>query len=682
MVNEAYLLVSRGEGQGGFFRLLPEHVTTIGRANANRVVLLDDICSRYHCELFSADGIWFIRDLESRNGTFLDEDRVVQDQQLSDGQVIKLGSTELRFGHDLDALRNQATDRLESDTNAGFDEQVEQAKVVHRISDTRFDMDVENISSQPARETNELIAHLGFLCQSAKSEEELANVVLDAVKQNANADLCAVLLLPEPIRKGETETVQEFRLVASYERPDQKYRSIPRSISREVMNRFAAVVALESGLQKGKSVASLSYQELAPRSVICVPIIFQNPNNDKSERLLYGLIHLYATEVDTKFNTKICEQTFAMAALMGAALARLESEQNLRQGLEQARTENAELVKQLKNSNKIVGRSLKMVELIRQVEQIAQSDSVVLVRGESGVGKELISRAIHLRSQRATGPFVCMNCAALSESLLESELFGHEKGSFTGATGRKSGKFEQAHKGTLFLDEVGEMSPSVQAKFLRVLEGHAFERVGGSQQIDVDVRIVAATNRDLEQSVREGTFRKDLYFRLHVIEVMVPPLRERRDDIPILSTFFMTQIAERSNRQVEGFSPAANRKLMEYEWPGNVRELQHVVERAVVLCRDGLIQPEHLMLSSLELESSLSPEPTHQENQMSHSVPFRQQPEYVPKTLETLEKEHIMATLNNVDWNKSKAAQILGIERSTLDRKLKRWGLNRPIQED
>jgi Nif-specific regulatory protein len=255
-----------------------------------------------------------------------------------------------------------------------------------------------------------------------------------------------------------------------------------------------------------------------------------------------------------------------------------------------------------------------------------------------------------------------LNCAALSETLLESELFGHEKGAFTGAIGRKAGKFETAHQGTLMLDEIGEMSPAIQAKFLRVLEGHPFERVGGHEPVKVDVRVIAATNRDLEKAVTDGLFRRDLYFRLHVLEIVVPPLRKRPEDIAELAYFFFNRYTKETGRKLRGFMPRAIDQMLKYRWPGNVRELKNVVERAVVLAQGEYIDDGDLLLSKLPTSGDtvdVPPAPTG----------------FVPCTLDEMERRHIEATLNSTRWNKSKTAEILGIERSTLDRKIRRYGL-------
>ena len=246
----------------------------------------------------------------------------------------------------------------------------------------------------------------------------------------------------------------------------------------------------------------------------------------QSGPLVHGLIHLYSTDPHRPFQPEDLEFTIAVADQMAVALRNLKEKESLASGLDRVRTDYETLRQQMQSESEIVGRSPEVDDMRQTIVRIAPTDAIVLIRGESGVGKELVARAIHFNSARNSRPFCTMNCAALAESLLESELFGHEKGSFTGATERKIGKFEQAHKGTLFLDEVGEMSLAIQAKFLRVLEGHPFERVGGRSPVRVDVRVVAATNRNLEREVERGTFRKDLYFRLHVVEIVVTPRQE------------------------------------------------------------------------------------------------------------------------------------------------------------
>jgi Nif-specific regulatory protein len=350
-----------------------------------------------------------------------------------------------------------------------------------------------------------------------------------------------------------------------------------------------------------------------------------------------------------------------VADTVAVALENLNRRQELAENLTQVRTENVQLRERLGVRSEIIGRSAVIREVTEEIGRAAASNATVLIRGESGVGKELVARAVHYNSPRHDNVFVCLNCAALATELLASELFGHERGAFTGATERIIGKFEAAHKGTLMLDEIGEMSPGIQAKFLRVLEGHPFERVGGSKPITVDVRVIAATNRDLEKDIAEGRFRRDLFFRLRVLEIVVPALRKRPEDVPLLADYFLQRFNSETGRKIKGYTTEAKAKLLSYQWPGNVRELKNVVERAVVLCRGQEIGEEDLLLTKLatagDTDLSLGGEP------------------FAPQSLDDMERRHILNTLQHTNWNKSKTATILGIERSTLDRKIRRFGL-------
>ena len=391
--------------------------------------------------------------------------------------------------------------------------------------------------------------------------------------------------------------------------------------------------------------------------MICAPI--------RISHSIFGLVHLYATDSDNPLEPDDLEFTLAVADQMAVVLNNVKQKESLAVGLARAQDENLTLRRQLEIESELIGESPNMAALREEIARAAPTGATVLIRGESGVGKELVARAIHFGSPRRNESFICMNCAALSESLLESELFGHEKGAFTGATDRKFGKFEQAHNGTIFLDEVGEMSTSVQAKFLRVLEGHPFERIGGGTPIQANVRVVAATNTDLEAAVKSGRFRKDLYFRLHVVEIAVDPLRDRLGDLPLLANYFLERFSRKSDSPVKRFSESALDALMSYDWPGNVRELQNAVERAAILSAGLQVAKSDIQLSALGSSESL-------ETLGTRSGDYRQ------VSLETVEQEHILATLERTKWNKSKAAQILKIERSTLDRKLKRYQVSRP----
>jgi len=302
----------------------------------------------------------------------------------------------------------------------------------------------------------------------------------------------------------------------------------------------------------------------------------------------------------------------------------------------------------------IIGSAPSMKWVFEVIDQVAPSRATVLITGESGTGKELVAAAIHQRSPRATGPFIKVHCAALAESLLESELFGHERGAFTGAVARREGRFALANGGTLFLDEIGEVSPSIQVKLLRFLQEHVFERVGGDRPIEVDVRVIAATNRDLAQAVKDGRFREDLYYRLNVVSLEMPPLRERKSDIPALVRFFFERFARENERVLDGFSAEAIDLLTRHEWPGNVRELENAVERAVVMAQGPRIEARHL-------PPTIAPHGNHGPDGRL-AIPGA--------TLDEIERYAILATLHATGGSTVKAAEILGISVRKVQYKL------------
>lgn len=353
----------------------------------------------------------------------------------------------------------------------------------------------------------------------------------------------------------------------------------------------------------------------------------------------------------------------------------------LSRALEHARlnVENRELRRQLSqsaNSPGILGRSKRMTDMLDIIRTVAPTEATVLITGESGTGKELVARALHEGSPRADKPIVTVNCAALAENLLESELFGHERGSFTGADKRREGRFVQANGGTLFLDEIGEMPFALQAKLLRALQQGEVQRVGSDSPMTVDVRILAATNRDLRQEVTDRRFREDLFFRLNVISIEVPALRQRTEDIPLLAAHFLERFASRNRKQIRGFSTTALDALLRYPWPGNVRELENAVERAVILGTGDLITERELPLSVNGPLASLDP--------CGEGLPLAANPTAVPPAeagslagfpLEEVERRAIVDTLRESDDNKSEAARRLGITRATLHNKLKKYNL-------
>jgi DNA-binding NtrC family response regulator len=328
------------------------------------------------------------------------------------------------------------------------------------------------------------------------------------------------------------------------------------------------------------------------------------------------------------------------------------NQQNLKRENKQLKEKIDEII----HPDNLVGEGTQMKKIFGLIQTVAQTDTTVLIRGESGTGKELIAKAIHINSKRKYFPIITVNCGALAESILESELFGHEKGAFTGAHYKRKGKFEMANGGTIFLDEIGTISPKVQIELLRVIESKQFMRVGGNEVVKSDFRILAATNEPLEELVKNGKFREDLYYRLNVFSIIIPPLRERPEDIPILAHHFLRKFTQQMNRKVRRFSQEAMEFLVRYKWPGNVRELENAIERAVVVNLVDEIKVDDL--------------PFH----ISTKTVFDRD----DKSLDALEKKHIQIILQENKWNVSKAASILGIDRVTLYNKIYKYGLERP----
>jgi Nif-specific regulatory protein len=632
----AYLVVRREDGFGDVFPLAAGQHYSLGRVATNRIVLKDELCSREHAQVFHAENKWLVRDNHSLNGTRVNGERIDRETELHPGDEIFLGRTSLVFVRDLAELPGVPPP---SSSDSGVN-------IKKRILNTRYltpsPGDPPTIQEPRHRLGRDLalLYRLAVEMGSAPNPPEMVKRVLDGLLEAIPADAGAILSVNED---------HELELIAHRQRDERlpSYVKVSQYVSQEVLLSKEAILADNvGGDQHLKNRESLT--ELRATSLICAPVMFH-------ERVL-GLIHLYCTDQRKSLDTEDLEFAVAVAKQLGAAM-----HQQLRQ--ESLSAENQSLRTQLRVESELVGTSTVMNEIEQQIGRVAGTNATVLVRGESGTGKELVARAIHFTSPRRDGPFVCLNCAALPDTLLESELFGHEKGAFTGATEKKIGKFEAADKGTIFLDEIGEMNPGTQAKLLRVLEGHPFERIGGHTPIRVNVRVVAATNQPLEQAIQAGTFRRDLFFRLQVIEIRIAPLRQRKADVPLLAEHFLKRFAAETGRKLHTFTPAALKKMTDYDWPGNVRELRNAIERAVALSTGPSIDAKDIWLSELDIGAPIL------------GAAENQGPSYTPLNLEEIEKQHILKTLEYVDWNKSQAAAILKIERSTLDRKIKAYGL-------
>lgn len=672
----AYLVVREGANWSDVYRLVPGKTATIGRAPSNQIVLKSERCSRHHAEVSFNEGRWCLRDLNSRNGTCVGELRISGPHRLSSGDLVSIGGLQLAFVRDLsealpsagptgDAAEESGLtqDGLDSQpltfTERPTDSVYEPTTITHRRGTSRFLAESEPESLAHPRVSRELaqLYRLALEMGASTDQKTLAEVVLNGLFEGTQADSGAILLLRTPV--SENAEAGDLQVVASKSSRSHSYHMISTYLSEFVLREKEAVLARDVG-DDSRLIVRDSLGKIHATSVICAPIRRRNE--------VFGLVHVYATLEESPLDPDDLEFTLAVADQLAVALEALRRQQELAADLTQMRDQNAQLRAQLQVESELVGTSPALGEVSERIARVAPSAATVLIRGESGVGKELVARAIHFSSPRHRGAFICLNCAALSETLLESELFGHEKGAFTGATDRKVGKFEAATNGTILLDEIGEMGPHMQAKFLRVLERHPFERVGGTVPIQVDVRVVAATNQNLEKAVREGRFRRDLYFRLRVVEILVPPLRERREDIAILAEHFLDRFRQETGRRIQGFTPAALARLTDYDWPGNVRELKNVVERAVVLARGPVLDVDDVLLSDLfPLSSTAIPALGSESGQDA----------YRPIPLADLEREQIAAVLEANNWNKSQSSGILGIERSTLDRKIKRYRIVR-----
>ena len=659
----AYLVIREGAKWSDVFRLVPGQAITVGRASTNQIVLKDERCSRTHASISVVDDAWTVRDLGSRNGTMVGEKLLQADWVLQSGDVIRIGHSQLMFVYNLAEAFGEATAATHRPSEAErrpleasvVDDSLElaaeePATITHRRGQTRYfeRRGAEEGTEAPIGRGAAQLCRLAFELAKAPDVASLADLTLSSLFECTHTDAGAVLLLPEEQLvepRGEALEVVASRCAGG------RYQRLSHFLATTVMREGEAVLARNV---IGDSVMGSpdSQGQFHVQSLICAPL--------RRAGVVSGVIHLYSTAEASGPDPEDLEFTLAVAETLAVALANVRRRQELAENLTQVRTEIVQLRERLGVESDIVGRSPLVRRVREEIALAAASRATVLIRGESGVGKELVARAVHYNSPRAKNVFVCLNCAALSEELLASELFGHERGAFTGATDRKIGKFEAAHKGTLMLDEIGEMSSGIQAKFLRVLEGHPFERIGGNKPLAVDVRVIAATNRDLEQDVAAGRFRRDLYFRLHVLEIVVPPLRKRADDIPILAHHFLQRYVAETGKKIHGFTAAALEQLVQYRWPGNVRELKNVVERAVVLCVNTEIGPSDLLLSKL---------PTAGETADVGALAGR----FVPCSLADAERQHILNVLKFTGGNKSRAAGILSIERSTLDRKIRRY---------
>ncbi|HYO63758.1 MAG TPA: sigma 54-interacting transcriptional regulator [Pyrinomonadaceae bacterium] len=551
---------------------------TVGRDASNHVSVTDGSLSRRHCRLERRGGQFLILDLESSNGTFVNG-LPVKEQTLEHGDHITAGGSRFVF-----MLEEGEPPTPRAGVRLSEREVVAGETVRLRVEDALY-LRPEKLSAslpplgQMARDLTVLLK-ISTAINSIREPNELQRRLLEFIFEVVPASRGAILLAG----RGPDDIASVFGMdkASGHEQPLE----VSSTIARQVLGEGVAVLSNDV-LTAGEFAGAQSLISSGVRSLLCVPLVLYG-------RVL-GVIYLTTNDPAARFGEDHLQLLTVVSSIAAVALENARHVTWLEGENERLRTDS-------RIEHNMVGQSARMKEVYAVIARVAPTDSTVLVRGESGTGKELAARAIHDNSLRAGKPFVAINCAALTETLLESELFGHERGAFTGALAQKKGKFEVADGGTLFLDEVGELAPVLQAKLLRALQEREFERVGGTRTIKVDVRVIAATNRDLEQAVRGQTFRQDLYYRLNVVSFEMPALRDRREDIPLLASYFVGKYADKFKRKVTGVSPEARACLVGYDWPGNVRELENAVERAVVLGSTDRLLPEDLPETVLEAE--------------------------------------------------------------------------------
>lgn len=610
------LVVVSGASLGTIVRLdATVPAVTIGRQSMRDLRLNDDRVSRLHARLVYRANHWFLEDCGSLNGVFVNS-QSVQETMLEPGDLIRIGNNLLIF-------TNEEHDPEDARGNA---EQPRPTALMKLQNSVQRELAEHSLSGSLARVTRDsaVLCRMANLLQQHPNTESLLRVALDSLVQGVQPDSASVWLVGADGRLrcvGRFGDADDEHLLASL--------AVEKNKALVVEQPDPSPGALDTSSPMGSGIG--------------VPI--------PGASCCRGAIECHRTLDRGLFQRSHLDFAVVVAYQLGTALENLEH----RERLEQA---NVQLRRQLASQTKLVGSSPAMKMIQEWIARVGPTPSTVLILGESGTGKELVARGIHEISRYSAGPYVPVNCAAFSESLLESELFGHEIGAFTGADRRHIGQLERAHRGTIFLDEVGEMSSSCQAKVLRVLEGHPFQRLGGQESIHVDVRVIAATHRDLSELVRQGQFREDLYYRLRVIDLLIPPLREREEDAIELASAFLEHFQRHVGRGPRRLSTDAIKAIRQHPWAGNVRELKNAIERAVVLGQSEEVAPHDMGLALVRREGAPSAE---------------------LMTLREAESRHIQYVLGRVAGNKAEACRVLGIGRGTLYKKIQQDSITETI---
>lgn len=629
------LVAVSGPLEGSTISITKDRIS-LGRASTNDICLEDRSVSRNHCVLEKNADSYEIVDLGSHNRTYVNQIAV-------DRRLLEHGS-ELRIGCSIFLFMIDEDESLRPPVLLPATATPNEPTVVLRREDAIFLNTGAALSTGPQTDRNaRSLASLLKVATAISKERELgslARTLLEAITEAIQAESAAILLTTEA---GIDPNLVFHRGASGAGKIPAK---IPSTLVKRVLEEKVSILSndVQSRTPEdfGKSIIALNVQ-----AVLCVPLVFDDR--------VTGVIYASSSDTPCSFDEHHLQILTGIAGLAAGPLQTARKLQDLQ-------NRNKALEARINGDNSIVGESGAVQTLQRLIMKSAPTSSTVLITGESGTGKELVARAIHRNSPRSEHPFIAINCAALTETLLESEMFGHEKGAFTGAVALKRGKLEEADHGTIFLDEIGEMAPTLQARLLRVLQEREFERVGGTKTIRVDIRVIAATNRDLAAMARSGTFRQDLYYRLNVVTIQTPPLRERRNDIDLLAQYFVQKHTHIAGRRITGISREALECLRRYDWPGNIRELQNVIERALVLGSTDVIERQDLPENIIEAFSAASAG--------GGSGDFHEM-------VTQAKRDIVLTALQQVSWNYVEAGRRLGIHPNNLHRLIRTLDIKR-----
>lgn len=616
----AKLLTISEKGKNQTFPLNKEMIS-IGREASNDIVLNDGSVSRRHCTVEIRDSLFYVSDLQSLNGTLLNGENA-ENALLSEGDKITIGDFEFRF-------------LIKDSAEVSHEVLLDKTELVLPKNSVQIKMD--EVFGVMARDLTAILK-ISAKINSLRDTEILQRELLRQIFEVVPADEGAILL---------ADAEQEFVEFVGLNRLSESVSvNVSQTVARKVLTEKKVILVSDfASSNELQNAESLILSRLS--SLLCVPLVVFEKTS--------GVIYL----ASARANFDESHLRF-LTAIAGIAAIAIENAQNF------ALLENEnERLRNERFERNMIGESASMRKIFDIIKKAAPTDSTILITGESGTGKELAAQAVHLNSKRRDKPFVAINCAALTETLLESELFGHEKGAFTGAVQQKKGKIESAAGGTLFLDEIGEMALNLQAKILRVLQEREFERVGGTRPLKADIRLIAATNRELQTEVKQGNFRQDLYYRLNVVQFKMPALRDRREDILQLAENFVGKFGLKLNRKLRGISVNAKKILQKYDFPGNVRELENTIERAVVLGSSEWILPEDLPEDFLDLRIE-----TERENASNYHEAVRE------KKIELIKKAFQESKGSYVD-----AAKILDVHPNYLHRLIRNLEIKGELED-